>query len=88
MSSPHSSWTKFYRMVKPLNRPIGTAEDERDHHLDGCEYLSTSAKGYYDGEPDYRPPELVEYLANPANVHLEPVPEKAQPQARAGQRAG
>ena len=79
MTSPHSSWTKFYRLVKPLNRPIGTAEDERDHHLDGCEYLATSSKEHYDGDPDYRPSELVTYLSNSANVHLEPVPEKAWP---------
>jgi hypothetical protein len=77
MTSPHSSWTKFYRLVKPLNRPIGTAEDERDHHLDGCEYLATSSKEHYDGDPDYRPSELVMCLSNSANVHLEPVPEKA-----------
>jgi hypothetical protein len=59
MTSPHSSWTKFYRLVKPLNRPTGTAEDERDHHLDGCEYLAISAKGYYEGNPGYRPAGLV-----------------------------
>ena len=51
MTSPHLSWTKFYRLVKPLNRPIGTAEDESDHHLDGCEYLATSADERTRGTP-------------------------------------
>jgi hypothetical protein len=45
--------------------------------LDGREYLATSAKKLYDGDLDFRPPELVEYLAKPADVHLETVPEKA-----------
>jgi len=45
--------------------------------LDGREYLATSARKLYDGDPGFRPPELVKYLANPANVHLETVPEKA-----------
>jgi uncharacterized protein (DUF2235 family) len=79
LTSPHRSWTKFYRLVSPLNRPIGTAEDETDHHLDGCEYLAVSAQEHYEATPDYRPPELVTYLSDPANVHLEPVPEKAWP---------
>jgi len=79
MTSPHSSWMKLYRLVKPLNRPIGTADDEGDHHLDGCEYLATSAKEHYEGNPGYRPSELVKYLSNSASVHLEPVPEKSWP---------
>jgi uncharacterized protein (DUF2235 family) len=76
MTSPHSSWTKFYRMVKPYNRPVGTAAIVQGH-LDGHEYLATSAKKLYDGDLDFRPPELVKYLDNPAGVHLETVPEKA-----------
>jgi uncharacterized protein (DUF2235 family) len=76
MTSPHSSWTKFYRMVKPYNRPVGTAAIVQGH-LDGHEYLATSAKKLYDGDLDFRPPELVKYLDNPAGVHLETVPERA-----------
>jgi hypothetical protein len=68
MASPHSSWTKFYRLAKPVDRPIGKAAG-------GREYLATSAKERYDGGLGYRPPELVKYLADPENVHLEPVPE-------------
>jgi len=73
MTQPHSSWTRFYRLVKPLDRPIGTAADEGGR-LDGHEYLAATAKEHYDKEPGYRPRELVRYLANPANVHLEPAP--------------
>jgi uncharacterized protein (DUF2235 family) len=78
MTPPHSSWTKFYRLMKPLDRPIGMAADDNGQ-LDGHEYLATTAKQHYDGEPSYRPPGLVNYLANPANVHLEPVPGHATP---------
>lgn len=78
MTSPHSSWTKFYRLVKPFNRPIGTAADSCGEP-DGREHLATSAKEHYDGDPGYRPPELVSYLADPPNVHIEPVPKKARP---------
>jgi uncharacterized protein (DUF2235 family) len=78
MTPPHSSWTKLYRLVKPVDRPIGKAADEYGH-LDGLEYLATTAKQHYDGESGYRPPELVQYLANPANVPLEPVPATALP---------
>ena len=59
MTSPHQSWTKFYRLVRPLNRPIGTAEDETGLHLDGCEYLAVSANEHYEADPGYRPPGLV-----------------------------
>jgi uncharacterized protein (DUF2235 family) len=78
MTNPHNSWTKFYRLAKPFNRPIGTAADEQGH-LDGHEYLSASANEHYDRDPSYRPEGLVNYLANPADVHVEPVPEKAWP---------
>src|SRR5260370_32571828 len=80
MTPPHSSWTKFYRLVQPLNRPIGQAVDEHGQ-LDGRELLATTAKKHYDGESGYPPPELTNYLANPADAHLEPVPEKASPRA-------
>jgi uncharacterized protein (DUF2235 family) len=76
MTPPHSSWTKLYRLVKPLDRPIGKAADEQGR-LDGYEYLATTAKKHYDGDPDYRPPELRKYLEDSANVHLEPVPATA-----------
>lgn len=73
LADPHSSWTKLYRLVKLLDRPIGTAADQSGH-LDGHEHLATTAKEHYDAEPGYRPPELVKYLANAANVRLEPTP--------------
>ena len=76
MTKPHSSWTKFYRLVKPLDRPIGKAADAQGH-LDGHEFLATSVKQHFEGDPGYRPPELVEYLRNSVNVHLESVPTTA-----------
>lgn len=80
MTRPHSSWTKFYRLVKPFDRPIGMARD-KGGHLDGLEYLAATAKECYDEEDEewaYRPPELVRYLAT-AQVHLEPVLATAPP---------
>jgi hypothetical protein len=77
MKGPHSSWTKLYRFVAPFHRPIGTAATLRDGPPDGCEYLATSAEERYNGDKDYRPPALVTYLGNSANVHTETVPEKA-----------
>jgi hypothetical protein len=79
MTYPHSSWTKFYRLVKPLDRPIGKAADDKDHRLDGLEYLAASAKKHYDGNPSYRPPELVKYIEDSADISLEPTPETAWP---------
>ncbi len=77
-AGPHSSWTSFYRLVKPLDRPIGATADD-DHHRDGLEYLATTAKQHYEAEPGYRPPALVTYLADAANVRLEPVVEAVRP---------
>ena len=77
MYGPHDSWTKFYRLIRPFHRPIGTAATLKNGPLDGCEYLATSAEERYDQDQGYRPPELVTYLENPAGVHLETVPEKA-----------
>jgi hypothetical protein len=72
MARPHASRTGLYRLVKPLDRPIGEAAD-RDGRADGCEYLATTAKERYDGDPGYRPRRLVTYLAQPEHVRLEPV---------------
>jgi uncharacterized protein (DUF2235 family) len=77
MAKPHRSWVKMYRLFKPVDRPIGTAAG-KDRHLDGLEYLSTTAKNRYD-KGLYRPPGVGRYLATPEKVHLEPVPEKAWP---------
>jgi hypothetical protein len=77
LTPPHSSWTKYYRLIKPVDRPIGTAADEQGR-LDGREFLATTAKAHYDAEPSYRPPGLVKYLASPANVELEQMPATAQ----------
>jgi hypothetical protein len=76
MTKPHSSWTKFYQLIKPVDRPIGQAASKPDH-LDGAEYLATTAKQHYDESLSYRPPALADYLTNAAKVHLEPVPTTA-----------
>lgn len=76
MTRPHSSWTKFFRLIKPLDRPIGKAANEHGY-LDGFEYLATTAKQYYDAEPSYRPPGLITYLADSAHVRVEQVPATA-----------
>lgn len=70
MGAPHNSRTGLYRLSRPVDRPIGTACDSNGR-LDGHEYLSTSAKEHYDAQPSYRSPQLVKYLATPADVHLE-----------------
>ncbi|MES4908502.1 MULTISPECIES: DUF2235 domain-containing protein [unclassified Streptomyces] len=72
MAPPHASRTGLYRLAKPLHRPIGEATD-KDGRTDGREYLATTAKERYDGDPGYRPPRLVEYLTQPENGSLEPV---------------
>ena len=80
-AKPHRSWTKACRLFKPVDRPIGAAEDDA-HHLDGLEYLSTTAQNRYD-EDLYQPPGVGDYLATPDNVHLEPTPEKGWPSQHA-----
>jgi hypothetical protein len=79
---PHRSWSKVYRLFKPVDRPIGAAASE-DGHFDGLEYLSTTAKNRHD-EDLYRPPGAGNYLATPDNVHREPTPEKAWPSSTPG----
>ena len=79
MAPPHSSWKGLYQMARPLDRPIGGAT-AADGRTDGCEYLATTAKEHVYADPGYRPPQLVQYLAYPASVHLEPVHWEAPPQ--------
>lgn len=81
-AKPHRSWSKVYRLFKPVDRPIGAAASE-DGHFDGLEYLSTTAKNRYD-EDLYRPFGVGNYLATPDNVHREPTPEKAWPSSTPG----
>jgi hypothetical protein len=76
-AKPHRSWTKVYRLFKPVDRPIGAAASE-DGRPDGLEYLSTTAKNRYD-EDLYRPVGVGKCLATPDNVHVEPTPERAWP---------
>ncbi|WP_431047026.1 DUF2235 domain-containing protein [Streptomyces sp. P1-3] len=68
----HDSRTGVYRLARPWHRPIGQAADDQGR-LDGCEYLSESARERHDKDESYRPPELNRYLAQ-GPVHLEPAP--------------
>lgn len=73
MIGPHDSWTKVYRLMAPVHRPIGAAADGQSHRLDGNEYVASTASERVTGDPGYRPPALVSYLKDRAGVRLEPV---------------
>ncbi|MHC3474302.1 DUF2235 domain-containing protein [Streptomyces sp. 7R007] len=74
----HESYTKLYRLVRPLHRPIGRAQDKDVvHGLDGCEYLSVTAADRHGPNPcteanPYRPPELCAYLRDFGAHHVDP----------------
>lgn len=72
-AGPHDSWTKVYRLMAPVHRPIGTSTGP-DGRLDGNEAVASTTKERFDADPGYRPPALVTYLKDTAGVHLEPVP--------------
>jgi uncharacterized protein (DUF2235 family) len=78
MGTAHDSRTGLYRLAPPWHRPVGQAADGRGR-LDGCEYLAESARERYDGDPSYRPPELVRCLAR-GRAHPAP-PRTAAPKA-------
>ncbi|ARF52899.1 DUF2235 domain-containing protein [Streptomyces gilvosporeus] len=71
MGTPHDSRTGLYRLARPWHRPIGQAADCQGR-LDGCEYLSDTAKEHHDRVASYRPPELDRYLTQ-GRIHVEPV---------------
>lgn len=66
MAPAHDSRTVFYRLSRPVDRPIGTAAD-------GDEYVATSANDRFVKDPAYRPKALAEYLESPGPARLEPV---------------
>ncbi len=66
LAPAHDSRTAFYRLTRPVDRPIGRAAH-------GSEYLATSANDRYAKDPEYRPRALAEYLAGPRSARLEPV---------------
>ncbi|WP_338930469.1 DUF2235 domain-containing protein [Streptomyces netropsis] len=68
MGTVHNSRRGPYRLARPWHRPIGQAADDQGR-LDGCEYLSETAKDHHDGDA----PELTRYLTQ-GRVRLEPVP--------------
>ncbi|MFC8669704.1 DUF2235 domain-containing protein [Streptomyces sp. NPDC057199] len=76
MGAMHNSRTGWYRLAPRFHRPIGTAANNQGL-LDGCEYLSQTAKDRYDKSATYQPPtgphRLHNYL-DQDGVRLEPVP--------------
>lgn len=73
MAGPHDSWTKAYRLMAPVHRPIGTATGPDGHRLNGNEAIASTTKERFDADPGYRPPALVTYLEDRAGVRVEPV---------------
>jgi hypothetical protein len=71
MGELHDSRTGLYRLAGPLHRHIGRTADGAA--LDGSQYLAVPARERHDGDAAYRPPELARYLADEADVRLEPV---------------
>lgn len=55
--------TGIYRLTAPLHRPIGQAST--NGRLDGCESVASPALERHAKDSEYRPPELVKYLAVP-----------------------
>ncbi|MGY6024338.1 DUF2235 domain-containing protein [Streptomyces spinosirectus] len=72
MGKLHSSRKALYRLEMPYHRPIGQ-ESDREHLLDGNEFLAVPAKERYDRDKGYRPKQLKKYLGDQGRVRLEPV---------------
>jgi len=66
------SRTGIYRLTRPYHRPIGKAAT--DGQIDGDESLAEPVMTRHTARSDYRPPALENYLQDPANVHVTPVP--------------
>jgi uncharacterized protein (DUF2235 family) len=60
MAEFRDSRSGFYKLTRPLHRPIGEANT--DGRVDGAESVSSSAIERYRSNANYRPPELVKYL--------------------------
>ncbi|MFI6442546.1 DUF2235 domain-containing protein [Streptomyces sp. NPDC050759] len=63
----------FYRIFKPLHRPIGQEKDERGR-LVGHEYLADTVLLRRKGDAGYRPPALESYLKEVGERDVETVP--------------
>lgn len=66
MAPAHNSRTKFYRLMRPWNRPIGALPD-------GREWLAATAETRYDEDEQYQAPALMAYLEDRENVRVEQV---------------
>lgn len=62
----HNSRTKFYRLIRPYSRPIGTT-DPAD------ESAASTAALRYDKDPEYRPANLAAYLGSARPPAVQPV---------------
>ncbi|WP_406168183.1 DUF2235 domain-containing protein [Streptomyces canus] len=63
----------FYRIFKPLHRPIGQEKDEQGR-LVGHEYLADTVLLRRKDDADYRPPALESYLKETGEQYVETVP--------------
>ncbi|WP_242435763.1 DUF2235 domain-containing protein [Streptomyces sp. Root369] len=63
----------FFRLFKPLHRPIGQEKDEQGH-LVGREHLADTVMLRRKGDADYRPPALESYLKEFGERDVETVP--------------
>jgi hypothetical protein len=63
----------FYRLFRPLHRPIGLEKDKQGR-LAGDEHLADTVLRRREGDPDYRPPALETYLEDFGDRRAETVP--------------
>jgi hypothetical protein len=63
----------FYRVFKPLHRPIGQERD-KEGRLVGHEYLADTVLRRRAGDPRYRPPALETYLEDVGERFVRTVP--------------
>jgi len=63
----------FYRLFRPLHRPIGQERDKQGR-LVGNEHLADTVLRRREGDPHYRPPALETYLVDFGKRHVDTVP--------------
>ncbi|MFJ9147263.1 DUF2235 domain-containing protein [Streptomyces sp. NPDC102270] len=63
----------FYRLFRPLHRPIGQERDKQGR-LVGDEHLADTVLRRREGDPGYRPPTLETYLKNVRDQDIVKVP--------------
>jgi hypothetical protein len=63
----------FYRLFRPLHRPIGQERDKQGR-LVGNEHLADAVLRRREGDSRYRPPALETYLKDVRHQEADPVP--------------